>query len=321
MDQPPRAAYPAPPPLDSAVARRTGNRGGEPVEFESVNGSCWPTARDALRRTAAVVVCVQETRLLEPEAIAQATADLRADGWTAVFTPAWIGEGGGRCGGAAVLARHPFGMRPLAGADGIAPGRVAGAIVAAPGGWELAVFSTYLLDGEGLGTSNLATLAALGKALDGVDLQFVVGADWNVSPSTLQGSGFPERALGSIVHPSTRIGTCRGQKGRASTIDYFVVASGLEPMVRSCQVDGGSTMSPHKPVTMVMEADLHEVEVLVISMPPPSAHGEARRTCLAGRFRSRGALRRTRRERREDRRYEHRAECVVYGVQGLVHAG
>ena len=60
------------------------------------------------------VFVIQEHRLLE-DSIVDAKAQVRAAGWTAVFSAARAGRGarGPACGGVAIMAKSPFGLKEI----------------------------------------------------------------------------------------------------------------------------------------------------------------------------------------------------------------
>ena len=99
----------------------------------------------------------------------------------------------------------------------------------------------------------------LGEALRALGRAFVIGGDWNCTPSEHAKQGWTGKLRGRIVPPS--VITCRSGKGRI--LDYFVASDALAPSILSCSVADNSVLAPRRPVALRMNARLVLADIFV----------------------------------------------------------
>ncbi|CAK0886714.1 unnamed protein product, partial [Prorocentrum cordatum] len=230
----------APPTLTSPfpVGSATGSGSGGFEVFEggvsvaTANLNSWGTLKSYLESSDASVILGQEHRLLDPDAIAQASSSALKLGWKSTWCPGIPGEGGGVSSGTAIFARDGFGMF-AASTTVVVPGRAVAAMVHAPGCEAICMVSIYLIHSEGLSEGNLKILSTVGEFLASLTCEFVLGGDWNLTPDTLEDSEFDLLLSSQIVFPSSR--TCFPSKGKASVFDFFLVSRALAKGTKSIQ--------------------------------------------------------------------------------------
>ena len=145
-------------------------------------------------------------------------------GWNLDLTPCAKGSGGGPSGGVGVLVRRHFGLRRLSVSDDYVhipyTERMGFWVTSGggPGGCILA--SVYLRTSEEDGEHNQRLLYQIGGALRAADKPFIVGADWQMEPDTLMGTGWTASVAGIIrrAHRPTCV-----KESSAREIDYFLV--------------------------------------------------------------------------------------------------
>ena len=169
-----------------------------------------------MENLAAHIVMVQEHKLLDDEAIAEAQQWCLKHNWVGLFGKAAKGPKGKPAGGTAVLVKQGFDLGLLSPAM-VAHDRLTAARVEVPGWGIVLCGSAYFQVGTGLGATNLELLAAMGGALDQHRGIAIFGGDFNMGPSTLRASGFPLRAGLTLVVPAQP--TCITKSSR-SVIDF-----------------------------------------------------------------------------------------------------
>ena len=89
----------------------------------------------------------------------------------------------------------------------------------------------------------------MGETLRALNRPFVVGGDFNMSPSELKDSGWVQAIGGAVISPGAW--TCRKGKDEVdgSEIDFFVVDGQLAPWATSYPVDCLSTR-PHRGIML-----------------------------------------------------------------------
>ena len=169
-----------------------------------------------MENLAAHIVMVQEHKLLDDEAIAEAQQWCLKHNWVGLFGKAAKGPKGKPAGGTAVLVKQGFDLGLLSPAM-VAHDRLTAARVEVPGWGIVLCGSAYFQVGTGLGATNLELLAAMGGALDQHRGIAILGGDFNMGPSALRASGFPLRAGLTLVVPAQP--TCITKSSR-SVIDF-----------------------------------------------------------------------------------------------------
>ncbi len=135
------------------------------LTIETANSTGWHPLQRHLMRTQAHIVLGQEHHL-RGEDVAAASQWARRRGWKSLWVDAEPGDGAGTRGGVTIFARDYLGLaRPPWGDEMVVPGRVAAAVVEAPGHRQLLLFSAYLRDGEGMSVANRAIMAAIGACV------------------------------------------------------------------------------------------------------------------------------------------------------------
>ncbi len=262
--------------------------------IETINGTAWSSLAEYVQGSSGVdVFLMQETHL--PPSRVKAEEDWckarRLRGTLSAATPS--GEGGWR-GGAGIAARDAYGMTLVPGMkrSELVEGRVVlvhlGGLVR--GGYGLA--TVYLWTSEGMSARNLAILDALGAALRGLGIPFVVGGDWNVGPEVLEATGWAERLRAKIVAPqdvtfvpTATLGDGESAPAQGSRLDYFVVSEMLVPLVQSVRVVETELIAQHKPVRLALNPRLTGSTMRVIRrrmMPGPSEWWDHRGRSLRG---------------------------------------
>jgi len=248
----------------------------------TMNGSAYSTAKTFLgeHHTSKTIVAVQEHRL-RGEALTVATNASKVGGWQLAagdakdtFGPALGQERTEQHTSGGVLLAVPttIGMQLMYGAGSweIAadkhPGRAVVSWVAALQG--ILVASAYLYTSEGWSDRNTELMHEIMSTLVDSGLPWVLAADFNMEPSTMQEFLGRAEADAMVVAPTTALGTCR-QAGTHRTYDYFIVSSHLRPLVTSVEVVEDFPSTPHKPVRMSLDIRTHRMYQRVQVKPGP----------------------------------------------------
>ncbi len=226
-------------------------RGRRPVSgsrshtIETLNGTAWSSSAEYIQSSRGVdVFLIQETHL--PPARVAVEEDWckvrRLRGALSAATPS--GEGGWR-GGSGILARDAYGMAPFRSAVKVevVVGRAMlahlGGLI--KGGYGLA--TVYLWTSEGVSARNLAILGALGAAIRGLGVPFIIGGDWNMQPEALELTGWVVRLGARVVAPSDNTFVPTAAAGdeeampvQGSKLDYYVVSEAFLPLVSDIRV-------------------------------------------------------------------------------------
>ena len=138
------------------------------------------------------------------------------------------------------------------------------------------VVSLYAYTGPHAVAKNADLLELLAKEISAIKVPFVVGGDWNMSPEDLSRTGFPTRLKATVVSPAAPTYVAGAA---ATTLDYFIVADCLRPMVEEVLVHEGSGVKKHRPVELVLAGRVRAERVLTLAKPPlrPAV---APRTCM-----------------------------------------
>ena len=213
--------------------------------------------------------------LAEDEQVAEAQEWLKRRGWKSLFAAAVPGKKAATSskstqGGVAILARDWLGLNYFGKGSKEAktvvvyPGRVAGAKVILPGGRSIAVYSVYMRVGEKLSLVNRAILAKLAEHVQSHDWEWLIGGDFNMHPRELEAAAFTTGIGGLIKAPTSA--TC--MMGTASTIDYFIVSSGLGNAPTQESSTQCEAIRPHMEVALRFTVPLAQVKVLKYQWAP-----------------------------------------------------
>ena len=218
-----------------------------------------------LQNTEAHLVCGQELRVLADDLPAASAWALRR-GWHAVWVAAAPSLAGGpSSGGVAMFARDWIGLRPYEAVQGdggsVAPHRLVAAVAEADGYNQILVGSGYLQSGEGTNEANLDILGRWGQTAGRWGGAWLLGADFQNTPSEISGTGFHEEARCDIVAPDTR-GTCRASAGTWRVIDFFLVEELLASGIEKVEASHRGPPHPHVPVTLTFQARLASTQAL-----------------------------------------------------------
>ena len=131
----------------------------------------------------------------------------------------------------------------------------------APGG--TLIISVYLHTGAGLTQENWQILSTIGQWLTSQALPFVIGGDFQVEPAQLEDSGWVRAIGGFVVAPQLATVTPSHR-----VIDFFVVSRDL---AGACQATTHISphIAPHRPVKLVVSAQLVQPFQSVMSRPRP----------------------------------------------------
>ena len=218
------------------------------------------------------------------EMIAEVSAILRKKGWKTAWsaaTPSKVRRKGRKKieptqGGTAICVRDFLGLTSLddsrakqrGGSSGfdLVPGRLCGAKVCLPGGRNLACYSVYLWCSERLSQRNRGVLAELGKSVGAHKLEWAAGGDYNMTPATLEKSGFPMKCGARIAAPDGP--TCFGA-GKPATLDYFLLSAGLCQADKEVMTVKCAAIRPHLVSRLEFVEKLDEQEVVRIKWVRP----------------------------------------------------
>ncbi len=240
------------------------------LKVATANVTSWRSLTRLIRRVSADVVLVQEHKVTKGR-LAERVAWLRRRGWNALMAAAEPGPNGGPSAGTAVIARSHVGMSmPLVGGETIVGARAVAARLEPPGCRPFTAIAAYLHHGEGLGRANLELLRDVGAFVtaQGREEQFILGADFQVTPEELSTTAFAQEVSGVIMASGSPGGTCRTPTS-AREIDYFVVSPGLASGVEAVELVRRSGIKTHVPVQLRFRARLTSLRALVLRRPPP----------------------------------------------------
>ena len=232
--------------------------------IDTANANCWASAEAAVvRRSAADILLLQETKRFSGQGVASATVEARTNGWNPVFTRAHCTGAAAGSGGGAVLTRRGSGIRPLEHVGVLADyaHRITLAWVDAVVRGGITCMSIYLRTAEGLSQANAGILEQAAVALNGLRGPWIVGGDWNIQPDTLADSRWLQMVGGVIF--ATDLPTCND-----NTYDYFVVHRSIAHAVVGVQrlEDGG--MNPHWASRLLLRGDARRFAIRELVRPP-----------------------------------------------------
>ena len=232
--------------------------------IDTANGNSWKTVlRQVVRRSAADILLLQETKLLDAQKFEAAKITARSVGWNPTFSYAHETGSSKATGGNGIFARRGMGINQhtdKAVRDGFRH-RIAISWVDGVQRGGLHCGSIWLFDSQGLSESNMALLEEAAIALQLCQGGWVLGGDWNMPPELLKASKWLEMVNGVIF--ATPLPTCND-----STYDFFVVHRSLAHAVVGVQrvEDGGCT--PHWQSRLLLRGDARRLAIRKLVKPP-----------------------------------------------------
>ena len=218
------------------------------------------------------VELVQEHHVL-PAGMLTATAKVRKLGYKFCAAPA-VASGrsdAGSSGGAAVIVRNCYGVKPLHGIQDdaqpwmIYPGRAAGARVLGLIRGGMIFISLYLKTGEKPNSDlNWKILMRVASILNLSQIPFIIGGDFQCGPQELRDTQWLEILKGVIV--SSGEITCTTATS-AREMDFFVVSTGLDSVLRQAEPMHGTCIATHCPVGTAMMGNPRALTVKGFAMP------------------------------------------------------
>jgi hypothetical protein len=195
-------------------------------------------------------------------------------GWNTVVVPsvATVGATGlpGKSAGVAILAQRPRGLLAYGDSPGIGPppfpGRVAAALWPAVLSRGVLVISVYLFCSEGMSSRNIAIMEYVLLLTKVARCPFIIGGDFNISPSCMDAAGFPQQLGGTIVAPCEDTYV---SGGFSSLVDFFIIHNGIAAQTTVCRIDVLAPVAKHSPVRISIRADLKSVLTRQITKPAP----------------------------------------------------
>ena len=217
--------------------------------LDSANANAWSGLVEYLKTTAADMLVGQEAKTWAGDSTLAGESSLRTAKWRGKIGPCTHGPAGGASAGTLVAVRQHIGMADSC-VEPIHPvaHRFLMKKVAAvcKGGFHLG--SVYMHDRIGPASElNLKLLDDVAFVLRAISGPWILGGDWNCSPSALAATGFLQ-LVGGVIHAPTD-STCGG-----NTYDYFIVSRALSPAVHSVRAVSNSPFNPHCAVRLYLRA-------------------------------------------------------------------
>ena len=123
--------------------------------------------------------------------------------------------------------------------------------------------SVYLFNQVGVSAKcNLDLLEAVAHTLDNLVGPWIIGGDWNCSPSDLINTGWLKRVGGTVHAPTSP--TCND-----NTYDFFVTSNSIASEVNSVHLIGDAGFTPHHPARLILRGINRTVLVRQLKVPPP----------------------------------------------------
>ncbi len=266
---------------------RSGCPGDDPPEAEpwalrliTANTTGWGPLMRLAMSTDADVILAQEHKLRGAEVATASDWALRK-GWKTIWEEAALTTEGGRSGGVVIMVKSHLGLSPPPWKDAtVVKARAVAATLEAPSMRPTVLVSAYLFDGVGPSAANRGILAAIGGKLQSLGhgsdsdqarhegpMPYVIGADFNFTPTEMADTGFVDNVNGTVVAPKTAGGTCRtATAGR--TLDYFIVSSGLDQGIERIEAGDNRVIKTHVPVKLCFRPRLTMLRALALRVPP-----------------------------------------------------
>jgi len=228
--------------------------------IDTSNPNSWTSAEvTVMLKSTADVILVQESKRYG-KATPKMVMDARQIGWSAVASDALRTAADKASGGCVVAVKKGAGIEPHPDSlvkDGFAH-RAKFAWVSGFCSGGLHCGSVYLCDGVGLNDTNLEILQEIAGALKVLRGPWILGGDWNLTPSVLAGSKWLDMIGGMIVAPDAP--TCH-----SSTYDFFVIDRRLHSSVAGVARMNDAGTNPHWPSRLFLrsQAQRHLTRQLV----------------------------------------------------------
>ncbi len=219
---------------------------------DTVNANAWAKALEYLRTSSADFALVQETRKRSNDDMAAAEAAARNAGWSLALAPAARTDAESTSGGTAAGARKHIGVAlPTASVDeypDIPVGRFDAKRVGAVCRGGVHIITLWLHDSVGIAAKkNLDLLQSVAAYIAALRGPWLIGADWNGTPSELAATGWLNLVGGAVAAPA--LPTCNGR-----VYDYFVVARSFSHAVHSVVRVSDADFGPHAPARLYLRA-------------------------------------------------------------------
>ncbi len=234
----------------------------------SGNGTGWGTLQAWLSGCTYDIMCLQEHKIKHPEDVKAASDSAYQKGWKSFWSPAIPSrhEAGAASAGTVVMVRKSLGAYTPPGGEVVVPGHCSAALVEAGGLGGFVVYSVYLECGDELGAHNWNTLTRIAQHARCHGRPWAACGDWNVTPTALAASGWPEQAGAAVlVPPVSHTTSTRGRAGRL--IDYFVISKPLARVGLSAHVDGTAPIRTHSAVGFVAPVKPRSITTTVMKAP------------------------------------------------------
>ena len=234
---------------------------------------------NALRRITADIVLGQETMVRgdDVKKYVRGVKKARAKAKVIIGPGIQGPRGGDSCGTAIVCAKAVDVKPPVPEATDeekynmsweayeVVPGRITAATCNCWGKGELLIVSVYLDTRDGDGSENRAHLLQLAMKIEELGIPFIIGGDFQCSPTNPMINAWVDALDAVIVAPTTA--TCRSGELSGSTIDFFVVHKSVAPNVLSVELEDQIESNPHRPVRMVLNKAVHKQWEYVAKKP------------------------------------------------------
>ena len=256
----------AAPPSETSLADDTWVHQGCWV-LDSLNSNAFRSAAHTRATTRADVLFLQETKV-PVEGHNDLLTQSQNGGWHAAHSPAHRGEGNGRSGGVAVLARLHLGMEHADALDlDEEQHRVVWAYSTLADGCILA--SVYLRHSEGLSPDNRSILEQIAATVSAIEKPWIIAGDFNMEHTVLAESGWLDMVGGVAFAPKRTCG--------AAGLDFFVVSRSLASSVQGVQLVSDTGTFPHAGVRLIVRAGqtrrCRRVAVKPTRIPGTMPHG------------------------------------------------
>ena len=212
------------------------------------------------------VIFIQEHKLTKYDDIQEASNFANDYGYKSLWTPASTGQGGKPTGGTAIWAVTQLGLtKPKLLTSQHA--RTTIGVIEPPSYGRLALFSAYGAVSLGAKGDNLNMIASFALISESLGIPYLAGGDFNTKPAQLQRTGILKRGTSSMMAPSRS--TCITRSWTTgTTLDYYIVTSGLESFFNEPTVIDNTSLPTHRPVKMSMEIKHEPVYFMKLIIPP-----------------------------------------------------
>ena len=219
-----------------------------------------------------MVVCGQEHKLFD-DSIIEATLWAKKNGWKSFWEECYVSKAGGRSSGVCVFVRsHLQAWQPAKVPSSFWKHRAISVVVSAGGLGDVLICSCYFYTSPHAKTRvspvNWRMLGALIQHIYDASMPTLVGADWNMEPQVIDGTGMTVQARVELVWSPSSLGTCLSRDGHiSSNIDYFLCTGDLKDVIKSMYACNVTTPKPHRPVYITFVPKPKMLKALVVSEP------------------------------------------------------